>query len=68
MRFPMTKRDFEIDVMKAYCDGFMTACNQDVGDVRSQMLSCAGGFCKDNVFRFIGRDNLPDFVKKHFGM
>ena len=36
MRFPKTKRDFEIDVMKAYCDGFMTACNQDVGDVRSQ--------------------------------
>lgn len=31
MRFPKTKRDFEIDVMKAYCDGFMTACNQDVG-------------------------------------
>lgn len=67
MRFPKTKRDFEGKILKAYCAGYMAAWDDDRRD-RSRMLASAGRFCRDNVFCFIGKDNLADFVKKHFGM
>ena len=45
MRFPKTKRDFEIDVMKAYCDGFMTACKKSIpASVWNWRRKCHCGF------------------------